>query len=256
VSAQPVAADRSRPLHVENLHVQLGGSHILQGVTMRVHSGGITAVLGRNGAGKTTTLRAILGLVPSNGSITVLGHDVTGWPTHRIVRLGVGYVPEDRDIFSRLTVGENLRLADTCGASRHDEVYELFPELRRRDRQMAGTLSGGQQQMLAIGRVLLGEQSLLLVDEPTKGLSPLYVGEVVSALERVSARATVVLVEQNVHVVRRLARHVVVLDHGQVVHSGGVADLGDDDLVRRLLGVSGATRRRTTGTVSTVVAES
>lgn len=246
VSAGAAQAERAgvpgpeMALATVDLHTYLGASHILQGVTFSAPKGAVTAVLGRNGAGKTTTLRAILGLVPRTGTVNVLGRDVGQWPTHRVVRLGVGYVPEDRDIFAGLTVRENLRLAEVSPEPRYDEVYELFPELRDRQRQLAGTLSGGQQQMLAIGRVLLNHRPLLLVDEPTKGLAPRYVGEVVAVLERASSMATIVLVEQNVHVVRRLARRVVVLDQGRVVHTGDVDALGDEDLVRRLLGVSGA----------------
>jgi branched-chain amino acid transport system ATP-binding protein len=227
-------------LDVADLHVSIAGSHVLQGVTFQVPTGGVTALLGRNGVGKTTTLRSVLGLVAASGRVNLLGHDVVGWPTHRIIRLGVGYVPEDRDVFARLTVRENLRLAEAGPRPRYDDVYRLFPELHERGRQLAGTLSGGQQQMLAIGRVLLNSRPILLVDEPTKGLSPKYVSEVVSVLERVGDGATVLLVEQNVHVVRRLARTIVVLDQGRVVHAGAVADLEDEDLVRRLLGVSGA----------------
>lgn len=227
-------------LQVAGLHAYLSGSHILQGVTFDAPRGGVTAVLGRNGAGKTTTLRALLGLVPASGSVRVLGSEVLGWKTHRVIRLGVGYVPEDRDVFAGLTVRENLRLAEACLQPRYDQVYELFPELAERQKQLAGTLSGGQQQMLAIGRALLNDRPLLLVDEPTKGLSPRYVGEVIGVLERARSATTIVLVEQNVHVVRHLADRVVVLDQGRVVHDGGVAALGDEDLVRRLLGVSGA----------------
>lgn len=227
-------------LDVADLHVDLAGSHILQGVSLTAPVGGVTAVIGRNGVGKTTTLRGILGLVSGRGRVTVFGRDVSGWPTHRIVQLGVGYVPEDRDVFARLSVSENLRLAEASGEPRYEEVFALFPELRTRYRQMAGTLSGGQQQMLAIGRVLLNHSPLLLIDEPTKGLSPRFVGEVVEALERVRGERTIVLIEQNVHVVRRLARTVVALDQGKVVHAGGVDALADDGLVQRLLGVSGA----------------
>ncbi len=222
-----------------DLHVTIGGSHILHGVSLQVQAGGVTALLGRNGVGKTTTLRAMLGLVPSTGTIRVLGRDVAGWPTHRTVQLGVGYVPEDRDVFAGLTVRDNLRLADIAGKPRYDAVYQLFPELRERSRQLAGSLSGGQQQMLAIGRVLLNERPLLLVDEPTKGLSPRFVSEVVVALERLRQSVTILMVEQNVHVVRRLAEHVIVLDRGQVVYSGRVAELDSEPLVRRLLGVAG-----------------
>ena len=170
----------------------------------------------------------------------MLGTDVRGWPTHKIVRLGVGYVPEDRDVFSALTVRENLRLAEVGAQPRYEQVYDLFPELKQRSRQLAGTLSGGQQQMLAIGRVLLHERPLLLVDEPSKGLSPRFVGEMADALERASKASTILMVEQNVHVVRRLADRMAVLDHGRVVHAGEAAELDDEDLVRRLLGVAGA----------------
>jgi branched-chain amino acid transport system ATP-binding protein len=235
-----VPGEGSLAVELAGLHADIAGSHILQGVDLRVAAGGVTALIGRNGVGKTTTLRSLIGLQPTAGTIRVLGHDVAGWPTHKIIRLGVGYVPEDRDIFTRLTVRENLRLAEIGTGARYDEVYDLFPELRQRSRQLAGTLSGGQQQMLAIGRVLLHERPLLLVDEPTKGLSPLFVTQVVDALERVSTACTVLMVEQNVHVVRRLAHHIVVLDRGRAVHSGPVRDLTEEGLVRRLLGVSGA----------------
>jgi branched-chain amino acid transport system ATP-binding protein len=226
-------------LSVQNLHVSLAGSHVLQGVSFDVPPGAVTALLGRNGVGKTTTLRAVLALVASAGKVEVLGHDVSGWPTHRIVQLGIGYVPEDRDVFSGLSVEENLRLAARLPGARYDEVHELFPELRQRARQRAGTLSGGQQQMLALARVLLYRQPLLLVDEPTKGLAPRLVDEVVDVLGRAAAESSLLLVEQNVHVVRRLAERFVVLDHGKVVHAGESAQLADEGLVRHLLGVSG-----------------
>jgi branched-chain amino acid transport system ATP-binding protein len=229
---------RHPAVEVVGLHVSIAGSHVLQRVDLKVPAGGVTALLGRNGVGKTTTLRALLGLQPGTGTIRILGRDVAGWPVHRIVRLGVGYVPEDRDVFAGLTVRENLRLAEIGPRPRYDLVYGLFPELERRHGQLAGTLSGGQQQMLAIGRVLLDERPLLLVDEPTKGLAPRLVTEVIGVLRRVSTACTILLVEQNVHVVRALARQVVVLDHGRVVHAGSSAELADEGLVRRLLGVS------------------
>ena len=225
-------------VEVSGLRVSIGGSQVLAGVDLRVPAGRVTALLGRNGVGKTTTLRSLIGLLPSAGDISVLGHRVSGWPTHRIIRLGVGYVPEDRDVFAGLTVRENLRIAETGPGLDYERVYDLFPELRQRSRQLAGTLSGGQQQMVAIGRVLLTDRPLLLVDEPTKGLSPKFVSEVVDVLERVRETATILMVEQNVHVVRRLAQHVIVLDRGQVAHAGLASDLDDDKLARRLLGVS------------------
>lgn len=234
--AQALAVDAT------GVHASIAGSHILQGVDLRVPASGVTALLGRNGVGKTTTLRALLGLVPSTGSIRVLGRDVAGWPVHRIIRLGIGYVPEDREVFAGLTVAENLRLASASRGTSgdYDAAYRLFPELRARSGQLAGTLSGGQQQMLAIGRVLLRRQRLLIVDEPTKGLAPRFVTEVTEALEQISQTATVLMVEQNVHVVRRLASSVVVLDHGQVVYAGDVSALAEEGTVRRLLGVSDA----------------
>ena len=227
-------------LELRDLHVFYGQSHVLQGVSFDVREGGVTALLGRNGVGKTTTCRAIMGLAEPRGGITLGGHDLTRLPTHRIVRLGIGYVPEDRDVFAGLTVAENLKLAERNGSARYELVYDLFPELRERGRQLAGTLSGGQQQMLTIGRALLNENRLLLVDEPTKGLAPLLVTEVAHALERIGKLATVLLVEQNLGVVRRVARDVVVLDAGKVVHRGPAQELlSDPARVRSLLGVSG-----------------
>jgi branched-chain amino acid transport system ATP-binding protein len=227
-------------IRVDGLHVHLGQSHILQGVSFEVPEGGVTALLGRNGVGKTTTLRAMMGLVPRRGSVVVEGAELARLPTHAIVRRGIGYVPEDRDVFAGLTVDENLRLAERNGAPRYALVYELFPELEERGGQKAGTLSGGQQQMVAIARALLNDNPILLVDEPTKGLAPLLVTEVAAAMERAAELATVLLVEQNLAVVARVARQVVVLDGGRVVHAGPAAELlGDPERVRALLGVHG-----------------
>jgi branched-chain amino acid transport system ATP-binding protein len=228
-------------LDVERLDVFLAGSHVLKAVSFAVPDGGVTALLGRNGVGKTTTMRAIMGLSDRRGRISLGGADLTRERTDRIVRRGVGYVPEDRDIFATLTVSENLRLAERNGSAHYDLVYDLFPELRQRGGQRAGTLSGGQQQMLAIGRALLNENKLLLIDEPTKGLAPLLVTEVAKALERAAEITTVLLVEQNLGVVRRIAEQVVVLDIGRVVHTGPATEFLDDPrLVHRYLGVSGA----------------
>jgi branched-chain amino acid transport system ATP-binding protein len=149
-------------------------------------------------------------------------------------------VPEDRDVFAGLTVEQNLRLAESGSDANYDEVFSLFPELKTRGRQRAGTLSGGQQQMLSIARALLNQRPLLLIDEPSKGLAPKIVSEFAGVLERAAQHSTVLLVEQNLSVVRRLAQRVVVLDHGEVVHRGEVTDLEDPNLVRQLLGVSGA----------------
>jgi branched-chain amino acid transport system ATP-binding protein len=228
-------------LSVNDLHVYLGESHILQGINFDVAEGGVTALLGRNGVGKTTTLRALMGLVDRRGQITLTGEDVTSTPTHKIVRRGVGYVPEDRDVFAGLTVDENLRLAERDVEPRYELVYDLFPELKQRGKQLAGTLSGGQQQMVAIARALLNDNRLLLVDEPTKGLAPLLVAEVARVLERVAELATVLLVEQNLGVVQRVARDAVVLDTGRVVHIGPAKELlADKPMVHRMLGVGHA----------------
>ena len=185
-----------------------------------------------------------MGLAPAGrGAIELAGEDVTKLATHRIVQRGVGYVPEDRDIFAGLTVEENLRLAVRNGTARYDLVYELFPELRERASQRAGTLSGGQQQMVAIARALLNENRVLLIDEPTKGLAPNLVTEVARVLERAAEITTIVLVEQNLRVVNRLARDAVVLDQGRVVHRGPAKELLEDPArVRRFLGVSGAAK--------------
>ena len=228
-------------LSVTDLHVYLGESHILQGIDFDVAEGGVTALLGRNGVGKTTTLRALMGLVDRRGRITLAGENVTAAPTHKIVRRGVGYVPEDRDVFAGLTVDENLRLAERDPDPRYELVYDLFPELKQRGKQLAGTLSGGQQQMVAIARALLNGNRLLLVDEPTKGLAPLLVAEVARVLERVAELATVLLVEQNLGVVKRVARDAVVLDSGRVVHVGPAQELlADKPMVHRMLGVGHA----------------
>jgi branched-chain amino acid transport system ATP-binding protein len=225
-------------LSIKDLHVYLGESHVLQGISFDVAEGGVTALLGRNGVGKTTTLRALLGLVDRRGTIEFAGDDIQHVPTHKIVRRGVGYVPEDRDVFAGLTVDENLRLAERDAQPQYALVYDLFPELRERGKQAAGTLSGGQQQMLAIGRALLNDNRVLLVDEPTKGLSPLLVTEVALVLERVSELTTVLLVEQNLGVVQRVARDAVVLDTGRVVHIGPAKELLDDrPMIHRMLGV-------------------
>ena len=225
-------------LEVRDLHAYLGESHVLQGISFDVRDGGVTALLGRNGVGKTTTLRAILGLVGRRGAVRYAGDDLTAVPTHRIVRRAIGYVPEDRDVFAGLTVEENLRLAERDPKPRYELVYDLFPVLRERRAQRAGTLSGGEQQMLALGRALLNDNRLLLVDEPTKGLAPLLVTEVARALARIAELTTVLLVEQNLGVVRRVAADAVVLDQGRVVHAGSApALLADRERVHRLLGV-------------------
>lgn len=226
-------------LTVEDLHVRFGGSHILQGVSFDVPATGVTALLGRNGVGKTTTLKALLGLAPRSGRITLDGEEIQGRPTTRIVRDGIGYVPEDREVFGGLTVEENLRLVDPATGSDAPIVRDLFPDLVTRRAQRAGTLSGGQQQMVSLARVLLRDNRLLLIDEPTKGLAPKLVTEVADVLAEVARTTPILLVEQNLPLVRRIADTVVVLDAGKVVHTGSAAELvADQELTRELLGVA------------------
>ena len=226
-------------LSVEDLHVRYGGSHVLQGVSFTVPATGVTALLGRNGVGKTTTLKAIIGLAPRTGRIILQDREVQDEPTTRIIRRGIGYVPEDREVFGGLTVDENLRLVDPDRGVQAPIVGRLFPDLVARAKQRAGTLSGGQQQMVSLARVLLRDTSVLLIDEPTKGLAPKLVTEVADVLAEVARTTPILLVEQNLPLVRRIADTVVVLDAGQVVHRGGAAELvADPELTRELLGVS------------------
>lgn len=226
-------------LTISGLDAWRGEAHILHGVDFAVAPGRVTALLGRNGVGKTTTLLAVMGLLRAAGSVRFDDTELVGMPTHLIARQGIAYVPEDREVFTTLTVAENLRLSERPGAEhRYDLVYELFPDLALRTEQVAGTLSGGQQQMLALGRALLDETPLLLVDEPTKGLAPIVVEDVVSALDRVKGETTVLLVEQNLAVATRLAADAVVIDEGRVVYTGEMAALAADPaLTGRYLGV-------------------
>jgi branched-chain amino acid transport system ATP-binding protein len=228
-------------LVVEGLNGRIAGQQVVEDVSFEVPASGVTALLGRNGVGKTSTIKSILGLIDRSGDVRLAGDRIDRLPTHRIVQRGVGYVPEDRDVFAGLSVEENLRLAERNGSARYELVYELFPELQQRGLQRAGTLSGGQQQMLAIARALLNENRLLLIDEPTKGLAPFLVTEVARVLERASETETILLVEQNLGVVQAVARDAVVLDQGRVVYAGSARELlSDAALVKRLLGVSRA----------------
>ena len=234
MSAQPI-------LEVEGLQATIAGQQVVEDVSFAVPATGITAVLGRNGVGKTSTLRAILGLIQRSGSVTLAGDRIDGLATHRIVQRGIGYVPEDREVFSKLTVAENLALAERQKNPRREFVDALFPDLVKRRQQAAGTLSGGQQQMVSLARALINDNRLLMVDEPTKGLAPLIVSEVAEALAEASATVPILLVEQNLEVVRRLAADAIVLDGGRVVHTGDANEILDDDaLVHRLLGVGTA----------------
>lgn len=226
-------------LKLNEVHVSIAGSHILQGVSFEVPRNRVTALLGRNGVGKSTTLKAIMGLYPAQGEILFGDVRLGNLKTHEIVRLGIGYVPEDREIFSSLTVKENLSLAEREMNPDYELVFSLFPELKLRSSQRAGTLSGGQQQMVAIARSLLNKNQLLIIDEPTKGLAPKLVGEVAESLSRVAGNSTMLLVEQNLSLVKRVAENIVVMDQGKIVFSGDPSNLNDESFVTQYLGVSG-----------------
>jgi branched-chain amino acid transport system ATP-binding protein len=227
-------------LRVEDVRASIDGQQVVESVSFSVPATGVTALLGRNGVGKTSTIRAVLGLIERTGLVEFDGIRIDGERTHRIVKRGIGYVPEDREVFSKLTVAENLRLAERGGSPRYELVYSLFPDLVSRANQAAGTLSGGQQQMVSLARALLNDNRLLLVDEPTKGLAPLIVREVADALSAAAERMPILLVEQNLQVVRQLASTVVVVEGGRVAYTGMATDLLDDpDLTMQLLGVHG-----------------
>ncbi|MGV8896043.1 MAG: ABC transporter ATP-binding protein [Rhodoglobus sp.] len=226
-------------LTVTNLSASIDGQQVVESVSFAMRPVGVTALLGRNGVGKTSTLRAILGLIERSGEVTIAGERVDREPTHRIVQRGVGYVPEDREVFASLTVAENLRLAERDSSPNRELIAELFPDLTQRADQLAGTLSGGQQQMVSLARALVNHNRLLLVDEPTKGLAPLIVMDVARALARAAETVPVLLVEQNLQVVRMLAEKAIVLEGGRVVYDGS-ADylLGNEALTKELLGVA------------------
>lgn len=226
-------------LTVTHLSAAIAGQQVVEDVSFEVPATGITAVLGRNGVGKTSTMRAVLGLISRKGKVLLAGERIDGLPTHRIVQRGVGYVPEDREVFASLTVAENLALAERDSKPRREFVAELFPDLMARRSQLAGTLSGGQQQMVSVARALLNDNRILLVDEPTKGLAPKIVGDVARALQQAAKIVPILLVEQNLDVVRALADGAIVIAGGRVVHTGKARDILDDDaLTTRLLGVS------------------
>jgi branched-chain amino acid transport system ATP-binding protein len=222
-------------LTVEGLHTFIGQYHILEGVSLEVPAGSITALLGRNGAGKTTTLRTIVGLLaPRSGRIAFEGEDIGGLPAYAIAARGIGYVPEHRAVFRDLTVEENLRIAERKKGDlkrRADLIFELFPDLKRLYGLQGGQLSGGQQQMLSIARALVPENKLLLVDEPSEGLAPIIIEGIVAALRRLSDHLTVLLVEQNFRMASDLADRYYILDEGQTAHSGRMADLVQDRTV-------------------------
>lgn len=230
-------------LTLAGVHTHIGHYHILQGVDFEVARGSFTVLLGRNGAGKTTTLRTIMGLwKASRGTIRFAGEDVTARPTPDIATAGIAYVPENMSVFAGLTVRENLVLAARAGKidpARLEWIFSLFPAMQRFFDSAAGTLSGGQKQMLAIARALIEPRDLILVDEPTKGLAPAIVGNMIKAFREVkNAGATVLLVEQNFKAARMLGDTVVVMDDGRIVHRGAMDELAADTaLQQRLLGL-------------------
>ena len=229
----------SNVLSIKDLHVKINQSHILHGVNFEVPAHKVTALLGRNGVGKSTTLKSIMGFYSGTGSIQLNGKEILGGDTYKIAQAGVAYIPEDREIFASLSVRENLALA--ARGKNHGEafkfVHSLFPELDTRAQQRAGSLSGGQQQMVAIARALLNKNEILLVDEPTKGLAPKLVTEVADALANVAHENTMLLVEQNLALVKRIAENVIVMDQGRVIYQGGPEVLHDEKWVHQMLGV-------------------
>jgi branched-chain amino acid transport system ATP-binding protein len=229
-------------LTAEGLHTFYGKSHILHGVSIDVADGKITTLLGRNGAGKTTTLRSLLGLTPPReGRVTVFGRDTTRWPTYRVAALGVGYVPEGRKIFANLSVDDNLLVPlQRPGPWTVERVYQLFPRLAERRTNRGRQLSGGEQEMLSIGRALLLNPKLLILDEPSQGLAPLIVREVFRVVAQMRDEGiSVLLVEQNVRMSLEISDHVYVLDDGKVIHSGSATELAaDEGRVRAMAGAS------------------
>lgn len=228
-------------LKVENLHVYYGAIHALKGISFEVPQGKIVTLIGANGAGKTTTLRAICGLVDAKGSIILNGEEILGKPTHEIIQKGVAMVPEGRKVFPNLTVMENLLM----GAYYRDDedgikedlkwVFSLFPRLEERKNQKAGTLSGGEQQMLALGRALMSRPQLLMMDEPSLGLAPLLVREVFRVIREINEEGkTILLIEQNARAALKIAHYGYVLETGRIVMEGSGVELLNDDRVRRV----------------------
>ena len=235
-------------LELEAVHTHIGAYHILHGVDLAVARGELTVLLGRNGAGKTTTLRSIMGLWrASAGAIRFEGQDIAARPTPEIAQRGIAYVPENMGIFSDLTVRENMllaargaRSAEQIDPARLDWLFGLFPAMKRFWQHPAGLLSGGQKQMLAVARAMVEPRKLLLVDEPSKGLAPAIVQNMIAAFRELKRTdTTILLVEQNFHFARQLGDQVAVMDGGRIVHAGAMADLaGDEPLQQRLLGLS------------------
>ena len=230
-------------LEVRDIHTYIGQFHILEGVSLDVPEGEIVALLGRNGAGKTTTLKSIMGLTPPRtGDIRFDGQLLRGMATFDIAELGIGYVPENRAIFGALSVEENLRLAERSRGDldrKSDFIFGLFPDLKRLIDLPGTNLSGGQQQMLAVARSLVPDNRLLLIDEPSEGLAPVLIEQMMDAITQLSSESTVLLVEQNFVVASKLASRYVIIDEGMSVASGSMSDLVDDeDTIRKYLGVT------------------
>ncbi len=239
-------------LKIENLNVSYGPIHALKGIRMEVNEGEIVTLIGSNGAGKSTTLSAITGLVKSqSGTISFQGKNITNIPPYRIVEHGISLSPEGREVFPALTVHENLRLGaytrkDRGGISAaYDRVYALFPRLKERITQTAGTLSGGEQQMLAIGRALMSEPKLLLLDEPSMGLAPNLVLMIFDLIESINKQGTtILLIEQNANMALSIANRAYVLETGNIVIEGPAADLARDERVKNAyLGGKGAAQK-------------
>jgi branched-chain amino acid transport system ATP-binding protein len=230
-------------LQVESIQTFIGLYHILEDVSLSVPEGSITALLGRNGAGKTTTLKSILGLTPPReGRVAFAGQEVRGRRSFDIAALGIGYVPENRAVFRDLTVEENLRIAERKKgdfARRTDLIFGLFPDLKRLIKLRGGQLSGGQQQMLAIARALVPDNRLLLIDEPSEGLAPIIIEQLMESIRTLSAHTTVLLVEQNFRMARQLADRYYLIDDGHTVKHGAMAELVDDRAtIQRYLGAA------------------
>lgn len=242
-TAERPAGERTL-LELHDVHTYIAGSHILQGVTFDVTEREVTVLLGRNGAGKSTTLRTIMGILPAaRGAITLGGTNLAGKASHFIAHQGIGFVPEDREVFTSLTVAENLRLAQRAGASRGQEgienAYTLFPDLRAASGRSAGAMSGGQQQMLAIARALVNRNRIVLVDEPTKGLAPVIVKHLQSILQSLrEGGETILLVEQNLEFAMAVGDRFFVLDEGRIAYGGRMDELTrDPEALRRYVGV-------------------
>jgi len=228
-------------LKVEKLHASYGSTRVLHGIDFEMEEGSITALLGANGAGKTTTLRALCGMVKTEGAITLAGQRVDGKPTEDIVRMGVAHVPDGRGTFTTLTTEENLRLGAYARkdksklAADFDLIYNYFPRLKERRHQQAGTLSGGEQQMLAVSRALMLSPRLLLLDEPSFGLAPLIVREIFRIMKRINEeqKVSILLVEQNASMALELADHAYLIETGGIVLSGTAEQIKSDDSVRK-----------------------